>query len=189
VSPRTVFHDIQKYEKERTKNKSTYWVVFELTWRDFYRFFALKHGDLIFKLEGVSGQRRAWSDDRELFSRWRDGRTGWPLVDANMRELKATGAQGLMFWVLVPTLGLGLWGAQGGCRHAGSTWPRRKGLEFGMLVGAGAIGKARSWGFPLLQRRRRASVDEPPAALRVRGLRCCPSLCLQVLTRPVRLAC
>ena len=94
MSPRTVFHDIQKYEKERTRNKSTYWVVFELTWRDFYRFFALKHGDLIFKLEGVSGQRRAWADDRELFSRWRDGRTGWPLVDANMRELKATGAQG-----------------------------------------------------------------------------------------------
>jgi deoxyribodipyrimidine photo-lyase len=33
-----------------------------------------------------------WSNDAEAFQRWKDGTTGWPLVDANMRELKATGA-------------------------------------------------------------------------------------------------
>ena len=26
ISPRTIHHEIQKYEQQRTKNKSTYWV-------------------------------------------------------------------------------------------------------------------------------------------------------------------
>lgn len=33
-----------------------------------------------------------WSNDEEAFRRWKEGTTGWPLVDANMRELRATGA-------------------------------------------------------------------------------------------------
>ena len=32
-----------------------------------------------------------WSHDEQLFERWQDGKTGMPLVDANMRELKQTG--------------------------------------------------------------------------------------------------
>ena len=32
-----------------------------------------------------------WSHDEQMFERWRDGKTGMPLVDANMRELKQTG--------------------------------------------------------------------------------------------------
>ena len=32
-----------------------------------------------------------WSHDEQLFERWRLGKTGMPLVDANMRELKQTG--------------------------------------------------------------------------------------------------
>lgn len=32
-----------------------------------------------------------WSKDPELLQRWKEGRTGMPLVDANMRELAATG--------------------------------------------------------------------------------------------------
>ena len=33
----------------------------------------------------------AWSEDTELLSLWRDGRTGYPLVDAGMRQLWQTG--------------------------------------------------------------------------------------------------
>ena len=29
--------EISKYENQRTKNKSTYWVLFELLWRDYFR--------------------------------------------------------------------------------------------------------------------------------------------------------
>lgn len=55
------------------------------------RYFAIKHGSAIFYKHGVTGQPRQWVEDEALFRRWRDGRTGMPLVDANMREMKATG--------------------------------------------------------------------------------------------------
>lgn len=37
LSPRTIYHQLKGYEKKHGANKSTYWVQFELTWRDFYR--------------------------------------------------------------------------------------------------------------------------------------------------------
>ena len=37
LSSRTIYHEIKKYEAERKANKSTYWVVFELLWRDYFR--------------------------------------------------------------------------------------------------------------------------------------------------------
>ncbi|KAI7840945.1 hypothetical protein COHA_005375 [Chlorella ohadii] len=92
LSPRTIYHEIKRYESQTgIANKSTYWVVFELIWRDFFRFFALKHGNKIFFEGGVTDQAQPWSHDAEAFKRWKEGRTGWPLVDANMRELAATG--------------------------------------------------------------------------------------------------
>lgn len=91
ISPRRIYHDIAKYEKQRTKNKSTYWVAFELTWRDFYRFFALKHGNRIFHSGGTVGAHPQWAKDTGAIRAWKEGKTGWPLVDANMRELNATG--------------------------------------------------------------------------------------------------
>lgn len=37
LSPRLIYHEIRKYERERVENKSTYWVIFECIWRDFFR--------------------------------------------------------------------------------------------------------------------------------------------------------
>lgn len=56
------------------------------------RFFMIKHGSRIFSEGGIIGKKQEWNYDEELFQRWRDGKTGVPLVDANMRELKETGA-------------------------------------------------------------------------------------------------
>lgn len=49
--------EVKKYESQRTANKSTYWVIFELTWRDYYRFFALRFGDAIFQESGITDRR------------------------------------------------------------------------------------------------------------------------------------
>ena len=91
LSPRLIKQECERYERERVKNKSTYWLVFELIWRDFFRFYAAKHGDAIFHLGGPARIRSAWVRNPEVLQRWREGRTGVPLVDANMRELAATG--------------------------------------------------------------------------------------------------
>jgi len=91
LSAREVKAQCEAYERARVKNKSTYWLVFELIWRDFFRFYTAKHGDKIFHLEGPARVSQSWVRNPEMLQRWREGRTGVPLVDANMRELAATG--------------------------------------------------------------------------------------------------
>ncbi|XP_009274245.1 PREDICTED: cryptochrome DASH-like [Aptenodytes forsteri] len=91
ISPRYIYEQIQKYEKERTANQSTYWVLFELLWRDYFRFVALKYGKKIFSLRGLQSKEVPWKKDLQLFDCWKEGKTGVPFVDANMRELAATG--------------------------------------------------------------------------------------------------
>jgi deoxyribodipyrimidine photo-lyase len=91
ISPRRIWKEAQRYEKERTKNKSTYWLIFELTWRDFFVYLAWSQGDKIFIPGGVTGDKTPWHGTREALQKWKDGRTGDQLIDANMRELKATG--------------------------------------------------------------------------------------------------
>ena len=91
VSPRYVVSEIRRYESARVENKSTYWVIFELIWRDFFKFFALKHGNKIFHLDGTANRTASWKSDEKILKAWKTGTTGYPLIDANMRELAATG--------------------------------------------------------------------------------------------------
>lgn len=91
ISPRRIWKEAQRYEQERTKNKSTYWLIFELTWRDFFAYMALSQGNKIFLLGGITGERTPWQGSHEDLERWKAGKTGDALVDANMLELKATG--------------------------------------------------------------------------------------------------
>jgi deoxyribodipyrimidine photo-lyase len=91
LSPRLIYEQVQKYELERVNNDSTYWLVFELLWRDFFRFICAKHGNKIFYRSGLQGLDIPWKEDRKIFQLWQEGKTGYPLVDANMRELAATG--------------------------------------------------------------------------------------------------
>lgn len=91
ISPRMVFKMIKKYEKEVVANKSTYWVIFELLWRDYFKFVCLKYGKSVFLVTGILNRDHHWSQDKGKFHAWAEGRTGVPFVDANMRELKETG--------------------------------------------------------------------------------------------------
>lgn len=92
LSPRLIHEEVMRYEAERVKNESTYWLIFELIWRDFFRFVALRYGDRIFKPGGIKHNiQKHWRRDRPLFQKWADGQTGIPFIDANMRELAQTG--------------------------------------------------------------------------------------------------
>ena len=92
LSPKHIYHELKRYEAERGSNKSTYWLYFELLWRDFFRLMGKKHGNAIFKVGGPRGQvDRSLRNDRRLLEKWIEGETGMPLVDANMRELALTG--------------------------------------------------------------------------------------------------
>ncbi len=92
LSPKYIFHELKRYERERVSNESTYWLFFELLWRDFFRLMGKKYGNRIFKKGGVQGKDlRQLKNNREMFKVWAEGRTGVPFVDANMRELASTG--------------------------------------------------------------------------------------------------
>lgn len=92
LSPKMIYQELKKYEAERGNNKSTYWLFFELLWRDFFRLMGKKHGNKIFLQGGIKEQANpTWKNDRKLLQLWMDGRTGVPFIDANMREFKATG--------------------------------------------------------------------------------------------------
>src|SRR4051794_9776842 len=56
----------------------------QLAWRDFFAQLLLREHDLA--PGGVS-----WDDDAALLDAWRAGRTGYPFVDAGMRQLAGTG--------------------------------------------------------------------------------------------------
>lgn len=92
ISPKIIYSEIKKYEEERVANDSTYWLVFELLWRDFFRLMGKKHQNAIFKIDGP--QKRTdlkWKKDEKLFEAWTEGKTGIPFIDANMNEIKRTG--------------------------------------------------------------------------------------------------
>lgn len=91
ISPRRIYWEVNKYEKEKVKNDSTYWLIFELIWRDYFRFSAWKYGNQIFQEGGIQEKNRKWEIDLNKFEKWKSGNTGIPFIDANMRELNRTG--------------------------------------------------------------------------------------------------
>ncbi|WP_373479383.1 DASH family cryptochrome [Geminocystis sp.] len=91
LSPRYIYEEVKKYEQERVKNDSTYWLIFELLWRDFFRFIAVKYGNKIFYKSGLQNISLPWQENWSIFETWCERQTGYPLIDANMRELKTTG--------------------------------------------------------------------------------------------------
>lgn len=91
LSPRKIYWQVKEYEQQVKKNISTWWLIFEVVWRDFFKYTALREGNKIF-LEGGFKQRAVdWSYEEALLKRWQWGKTGIPFVDAHMRQLNQTG--------------------------------------------------------------------------------------------------
>ena len=91
ISVRYVYMQIKKYEEEIEKNESTYWLFFELIWRDFFKYVSMQHKDKFFSKSGIYGNSKDWSNNKELINRWISGETNEPFVNANMKELSQTG--------------------------------------------------------------------------------------------------
>ena len=86
VSAREVLHAIRRELGE------DHGLARELWWRDFFTQLAWFHPWVLqgqpFRSEYAAIE---WEEDDSLFDAWREGRTGFPLVDAGMRQLAATG--------------------------------------------------------------------------------------------------
>ena len=65
--------------------------VRQLAWRDFYAHVLLHNPGNARHAHQRKYDALEWDDDEELLDAWREGRTGYPVVDAAMRQLLATG--------------------------------------------------------------------------------------------------
>ena len=90
LSPRTLYAALKSHEASQGANESTYWIWFELLWRDYFRFLHLQHGARLYRAAGLTREPPP-SHDAARFDAWRAGRSGEPFNDAGMRELAATG--------------------------------------------------------------------------------------------------
>jgi hypothetical protein len=89
-SARQALAQLRACEAAPGASDGSYWLWFELLWRDYFRFLHLQHGRALYRAQGL-GPARTTPHDSARFAAWYAGQTGQPLVDAGMRELAATG--------------------------------------------------------------------------------------------------
>ncbi|WMW24377.1 deoxyribodipyrimidine photo-lyase [Methanolobus sediminis] len=66
-------------------------LINELYWRDFFTHIAVAHPYVFTRAFKKKFDSLSWSNDEKLFDEWCKGQTGFPIVDAGMRELNTTG--------------------------------------------------------------------------------------------------
>jgi len=91
ISAREIYEKVKAYESKIKKNQSTWWLVFELVWRDYFTFKGMRLGSVIFKSKGYKNKNVVWENNPLKFKKWCSGTTGIPFVDAHMRQLNETG--------------------------------------------------------------------------------------------------
>jgi deoxyribodipyrimidine photo-lyase len=87
ISPRQVWHAIDATSDG--KGKQAY--LRELGWRDFSHHLLFHWPDMADKPLRPEFEKFPWRDDEDALLAWQQGRTGYPIVDAGMRQLWHTG--------------------------------------------------------------------------------------------------
>lgn len=92
LSARQAWAAIRSFEAQHGATDSTYWIGFELLWRDHFRWLHLKYDERLYWQRGLSdAPLPTRPHNARGFEHWRTGRTGHAFIDAGMRELNATG--------------------------------------------------------------------------------------------------
>ncbi|MBT5578509.1 MAG: DASH family cryptochrome [Porticoccaceae bacterium] len=91
LSPKTIIQALRCYEQEVESNDSTYWIYFELLWREYFQWYAQKYGKRLFLFNGIKSHKPSTSFYSERYQKWCQGNTPYPIVNACMKQLNATG--------------------------------------------------------------------------------------------------
>jgi deoxyribodipyrimidine photo-lyase len=92
LSPRTVLAAVEKAaEAHPGARQAVGTFVSELIWRDFYRQILWHFPHVATSCYKPQYDDLKWENDERLFAAWCEGRTGFPIVDAGMRQLNTTG--------------------------------------------------------------------------------------------------
>ncbi|MCH8519793.1 MAG: DASH family cryptochrome [Nanoarchaeota archaeon] len=91
LSVQEILFEINRFEKEVKSNSSTYWVKFELLLREYCKWISLKFKNKVFSTTGITNSKIYSNFNQEYYDSFILGNTGYPLVDAGVRELIQTG--------------------------------------------------------------------------------------------------
>ena len=92
LSPRTIWSALRAHEASQGPSDGSYWIWFELLWRDHFRLMMRRFGSQLFAPRGLASKpHEPNTHDPQRLAQWIEGQTGQPFVDAGMRELKMTG--------------------------------------------------------------------------------------------------
>lgn len=91
LSVRQVMQALQAYEQQQGANESTYWIYFELLWREYFQLYSLRFGNQLFAFNGIGSTKPLTSFYSGRFKQWCTGSTPYPIVNACMKQLNHTG--------------------------------------------------------------------------------------------------
>lgn len=91
LSARRIIAALRDYERRAGANESTYWIFFELLWREYFQWYAHAHGTSLFAIGGIRNKRPVDDDNSDQLWRWQNGKTDFPIVNACMNQLRRTG--------------------------------------------------------------------------------------------------
>lgn len=80
----------ERAETDAERSGATTWLN-ELIWREFYISILYHFPDVRRRSFRPEYRQLAWTNDEEAYAAWQEGRTGYPVVDAAMRQLLDTG--------------------------------------------------------------------------------------------------
>lgn len=91
LSVRQIYERLKNYEMKTGANESTYWIYFELLWREYFQWYAHTYGKRLFLFQGIKQHKPFTSYYPERFQKWCHGNTPFPLVNACMKQLNNLG--------------------------------------------------------------------------------------------------
>jgi len=91
LSPRRIVQQLQEYEARAGANDSTYWIFFELLWREYFQWYAHKHQQQLYAFSGIGNSAPTTSFYPERFKKWCVGNTPYAIINACMKQLNFTG--------------------------------------------------------------------------------------------------
>lgn len=91
LSARYAFNMVLAYESQHPDTDSPYKIRFELMWRDYFKYLAIKQQSRIFFLSGLKSDPPSFAKDFQTFEAWKRGETADQFINANMVELAETG--------------------------------------------------------------------------------------------------
>ena len=91
LSPRTVYAKAAALLEKSSKREGIQTFIKELAWREFYMAILHHYPHVLEQEFNADWRGLPWDEPGEKFEAWKQGRTGFPIIDAGIRELRTTG--------------------------------------------------------------------------------------------------